>query len=859
MASRGAKRRGICCCLLLCGLLAPRVLVSQERGAVALGEAVLGLGVNTRVLMVGAHPDDEDTDLIAWLSRGRHVKTAYLSLTRGDGGQNLIGNELGEALGVIRTEELLAARRIDGADQYFTRAFDFGYSKDTLDTYAHWPKDSILGDVVRVVRAFRPHVIVAVWSGTSRDGHGHHQVSGLLAREAYDASGDTVRFPARSHGHPWTTSKFYRTARPGPFGGGATTTAGITPAQAGTIGMDVGEYSPLLGRSYAEIAGESRSQHKSQGFGALQRKGPVMDYVRREATRVNAATASGSETSMFDGMDTTWARFRALDGIPRDIAEVRKAYNPFAPHTLVPPLLRLLRRVSAARAPREGDFASSLSELEIRAANALRLATGITVEALVERELHPLSRDVRVLSTVYNRGSQNVRLSEGRVIYDRGGVTGTRPPRTLPPGGVLRDTVVARFDSVTQAWWLRRGRNGAMFNEPASTVAEGAREEFPVVYYSVEIGEHAIGFSQPIVFRYADDIRGELRVAAAGAPAVGVTLDQRVTYAPANVPLDRDVEVRLSSSDTQARTVRVTLSLPSGLVADSATRTIQLERYGVVRTARFRVRGQLPPGDHTISARAESDGQTYALGSQLIDYQHISRQRIYRPAEVQVSAVDLRVPATLSVAYIAGVSDNVAPALSQLGIPVTQIPAEDVARADLSGYSTLVIGPRAYEAHPELAGANSRILDFARRGGTVVVQFGQYEMMQPGIMPYPITINRPHDRVTLEGSPVIVRDSSARELAFPNRITAADFAGWVQERGLYMPRTFDERYRALFAMSDPGQPPNHGAVLIAPLGEGRYIYTTAAFFRQLPAGVPGAARLFVNLLSAGLEQRRATP
>src|SRR5688500_2482270 len=242
--------------------------------------------------MIGAHPDDEDTNLITWLSRGRHVSTAYLSLTRGDGGQNVIGNELGEALGVLRTEELLAARRIDGARQYFTRAYDFGFSKDTIDTYKHWPKDSILGDVVRVVRAFRPHVIVAVFSGTTRDGHGQHQVSGLLAREAYDVAADTVRFPVPTFGRPWTTPKFYRAARGN--------------AQAGTLGVDVGEYSPLLGRSYAEIAGQSLSQHKSQGFGVRQRKGPVMNYVRREATRVNEATPAASERSLFDGIDTTW-------------------------------------------------------------------------------------------------------------------------------------------------------------------------------------------------------------------------------------------------------------------------------------------------------------------------------------------------------------------------------------------------------------------------------------------------------------------------------------------------------------------------------------------------------------------------
>ncbi|HEX6630712.1 MAG TPA: PIG-L family deacetylase, partial [Gemmatimonadaceae bacterium] len=277
---------------------APRSLDAQERGAAALAQAVDGIGQTMRVLMIGAHPDDEDTQLITWLARGQRVETAYLSLTRGDGGQNLIGNELGEALGAIRTEELLAARRVDGGEQFFTRAYDFGFSKTAEETYRHWPKDSVLGDVVRVVRLFRPHVIVAVFSGTPRDGHGHHQVSGQLAREAYDIAGDTTRFPRAAYGVPWTPLKFYRSSR--------------SNAQGSTLGMDVGRYDPVLGRSFSEIAAESRSQHKSQGFGQLERKGPAMSYVRREASRVDAPAEASEERSIFAGIDTTWARFAGV-------------------------------------------------------------------------------------------------------------------------------------------------------------------------------------------------------------------------------------------------------------------------------------------------------------------------------------------------------------------------------------------------------------------------------------------------------------------------------------------------------------------------------------------------------------------
>jgi LmbE family N-acetylglucosaminyl deacetylase len=861
---------------LLAALVAPAA--AQERGAAALGQLVAGLGVNTRVLMIGAHPDDEDTNLITWLQRGRHVETAYLSLTRGDGGQNIIGNELGEALGVIRTEELLAARRIDGARQYFTRAFDFGFSKDTVDTYKHWTRDSILGDVVRVVRAFRPHVIVAVFSGTTRDGHGHHQVSGLLARAAYDVAGDTMAFPVASYGAPWTSPKFYRAARGN--------------QQNGTLGMDVGEYSPLLGRSFGEIAGESRSQHKSQGFGALQRKGPIMNYVRREASRVNEGTAASAERSLFDGIDTSWARFSTarpepgfmkslLDSMVVAFAAVRRAYDPFAPERLRAPLSRAMLFVRSLCPPTAGnpceridrdasgirrtvlnpDLAISAGIARARVQEALRAATGVQLEAR-SFENWALGRETPVITSLYNFGRDTIAVSGGMVSGMRPGVSLTR---YLEPGGVLHDTLSGKVDSIAQPWWLMGGRTHGMFLRPGSAVPANGSASYPMAWYTVDLGGRSIGeevtVGAPVEMPVVDQVRGELRRTAGGVPLVSVTLDHSIQYVPANGPVDRIVQVHVRSGSGDSSTaIRVSLVLPAGLVADSATRVVRLEGWaGGHATVAFRVRGRLAAGQHRVDAKAEVDGRAYSTGYDLIDYDHISRQRVYRPASIRLSVVDVALPSTLRVAYIAGVGDNVAPALSQLGISTNVIAAADVARADLSSYTTVVIGPRAYDAYPTLRAANPRLFDFARKGGTLVVQYGQYEMTEPGATPYPITINRPHDRVTHEDAPVTIDAPGARELTFPNRITAADFNGWVQERGLYMPRTFDPAYRSLLSMSDPNEPANKGALLIAPLGEGLYIYTSLSFFRQLPAGVPGAARLFVNLLSAKLAPPGATP
>jgi LmbE family N-acetylglucosaminyl deacetylase len=855
-------RRGRFSLSLLAALALAAPAAAQERGANALGDAVQFLGVNTRVLVIGAHPDDEDTFLISWLSRGRGVETAYLSLSRGDGGQNLIGNELGEALGVIRTEELLAARRVDGAKQYFTRAFDFGFSKDTIDTYAHWPRDSILGDVIRVVRAFRPHVIVAVFGGTPRDGHGHHQVSGLLARTAYDVAADTARYPVTAYGPGWTPLKFYR--------------ARYFAPETATLRFDAGEYSLLLGRSFAEIAGESRSQHKSQGFGAPQRKGPVIDLLTREATRVNAGVAATSEQSLFDGMDTTWARFRSarvspgaramIDSLPLAFAEARTAFDPLRPEGLLPALGRatgLLSRLASMSHFTDWDLLESLRIAAERARHALQLASGIEVDALAPHEVYPPGTARRVIVSVYNRGRVDATLLHEPVF-----VTRNRPndatrmrdvayddsARALPAGSVLVDTSAAEIVRVDEPWWLRTPRAGALFTQPAATVPAGDVSAGPEAIVRVELRgvSTPLFIATPVQFREIDAVKGEIRRQVVGAPGITVTMDQERQFAPANTEFVRDFTVTIRSVDEAPRDVTVRLTLPAGLRADSASRSARLGGYGATQTVTFRVRGRLGPGMHQVAAVAESGGRQFTRGYQLIDYDHIRRQRIYHDAATTISAVEMRVPATLRVAYVPGVGDNVAPALMQLGIPVTVVPASEVGRADLTPYTTVVIGPRAYEAHPELVAANTQLFDFVRRGGTMVVQYGQYEMTQPGAMPYPITLARPADRVTHEEAPVTIDAPNDRLLQSPNRIGASDFVGWVQERSLYMPRTFDEHYRALLSMNDPTEPPNRGAILATQLGQGTYIYTTLSLFRQLPAGVPGGARIFLNLLSANI-------
>lgn len=824
-------------------------LAGQDHGAVAVGELAHGIGVSSRVLLIGAHPDDEDTQLITWLARGRQVETAYLSLTRGDGGQNLIGNELGEALGAIRTEELLSARRLDGGRQYFTRAYDFGFSKSAAETYQHWPHDSLLDDVVTVIRAFRPHVIVSVFSGTARDGHGHHQVAGLLAREGYDAAGDSTRFPTARFGPAWSPAKFYRGAR-------------FSPATA-TLTFDVGEFSPLRGRSYAELAGESRSQHKSQAFGSLQRKGVVLDYLRLEHARVATPADPKSERSLFDGVDTSWARFRprltreggrSLDSLVRAFADVRRSLDLLSPARILAPLGRvqdLIRRLQ--RGDNDADFSRSLSIAMARADRLTVAASGIGIEAFTEREVYATGDSVPVRVTVYNRGPVPVTFTSPIVIRraDDGPVPAIRPGESsmLAPGDSRQFAVDARTTERSAPWWLREPRDGDLFRPRVDAVSDDARAPAVSVAMSLTAGGATARVIVPVEYRFADPVRGEIVRPCASAPAVSITLAQVAAYLPANRPVERPVRVSLVSSAFEARDVVVSLALPPGLSADSVSRTVSLPPGGS-RDVDFLVRGRVPVGAHTLRALATVGRTVYDSGYVLVSYDHIRPQRLYRAADMLLRAVDVAIPPRTTVAYVPGVGDNVAEPLRQLGLPVTVIDAADLATTDLSRFSTVVVGPRAYEASAALVTHGPALHAFVRNGGTIVAQYGQYEMTQPGLLPYPITLGRPADRVTVEEVPVRILAPESPVLRFPNRITERDFDGWVQERALYMPRAFASEWTPLLGMNDPGEPENRGAILVAPLGRGMYVYTTASFFRQLPAAVPGAARLIVNLIAA---------
>jgi LmbE family N-acetylglucosaminyl deacetylase len=771
---------------------------AQGTGTAAVDERMAQLANPMRVLTVAAHPDDEDTGLITWLARGQHVNTAYLSLTRGDGGQNLIGNELGEALGVIRTEELLAARRIDGAHQYFTRAYDFGFSKTAAETFSHWPKDSLLGDVVTIVRAFKPQVMIAFFSGTPIDGHGQHQVSAILAREAYEsAAEDTLRFPVAKFGAPWRVSKFYRTGRQEP--------------QNATMTINVGEFNTVLGESYAEIAAESRSQHKSQGFGTLKRKGVVKSYLIRVDSRVNAPADPKMERSMFDGLDTTSVH-------PDGLVAVQS----------------VLQRTLA-------------------------------IDAIADRQAVAQGETAAVKMTIYNRLSDTLRVSK------RGYAPGMGLVTILPDSSYSWSSTFS-LAKLTQPWWLAQPRNGDLFTPRITGESEDERalREAPHDSVTIAVGRVppdtvplppgvafriregstplAVTITAPIVYHYADPVRGDVQRPLMVAPGISVTLDRTVEIARAGVAIDRFIGVTLRSALRDTTPVTVRLNLPAGLRADSGSRTATMS-LGSTSRVTFRVRGAIAKGQYTVGATASAAGKDYSTGYVPVEYEHITPRTMYRPATITLNAIDFVLPKNLNVAYVPGVGDNVEPMLEEMGVPVTIVEPDRIPMTNLSRFTTVVVGPRAYQASQILRDNNPYLLEYAKNGGRLVVQYGQYELTRGGLMPYPITMRTPHDRVTDENAPVTILDPAAPVLNFPNRITQQDFAGWVQERALYMPYTMDPHYHAVLAMNDPGEQPNRGAIISTTYGKGTYFYVPLALFRQLPAGVSGGARIFANLLA----------
>jgi LmbE family N-acetylglucosaminyl deacetylase len=840
----------------LCAQQTGTIVVAGDGGATALGAALRRLGTTKRVLMIAAHPDDENTALIAELALGDGADVAYLSLTRGEGGQNLIGPELQEGLGLIRTEELLTARSLDGARQFFTRAYDFGYSKSADETLRHWPRDTILGDVVEIVRRYRPDIIVSVFSGTAADGHGQHQAAGILAREAFHAAADPARFPhhaARGLAPHRARYLFQSLWRPPP-----------DPP----ITIATGELDPLFGRSRYQIAMQSRSRHRSQDMGQAEAPGP-----QRTALRVLAGEHPAGAQSLFAGLDTTLAQHartagaanavvRVLEQYEQQARAIRDGYNPLQPLTTARRLHEahaLLQRVAAtAELPALAPLLQNeLAELE----QAIALASGFVLDVVADTP-QPAEGDTFLLTlTAWNGGAGEPFLHRLEPLLPAGWtatlVEGDAGPLRMAPQQLVRRTfrvTVPAAAPPTEPYFLRSERPGSHYAWDVADEHRGLPFEPRPVRGVAELGAGAtVRLERDAAFVTIDKSIGELREPLLIVPPVAVAVEPRLSVVPAGEPVrTRSYTVTVSSAvDGIHGTLR--LDAPARWRVEPAAVPLTLARRGEVRHATFAVTPPADvPGDAVLRARFETDRGTFDRGYSIIDYPHIRPHALYRDAAIRVAAFPIAIARDLRIGYIEGAGDDGAAALRELGAVVENLDADAIASADLGEYDAIVAGIRAYEVRPDLIAHNERLLEYARRGGTFVVQYNKYELVDDGgFLPYPATMSRPHGRVADETAPVTLLAPQHPLLKWPNRITAADFDGWVQERGLYYLDRFDERYTPLLAMADPGEEALAGALVAARVGDGWYVYTGLALFRQIPEAVPGAWRLLANLVSLG--------
>ncbi len=862
--------------LLLLGLLltlAPSGLRAQmldKTGTVATGLLLRQMSGVKRVLMIGAHPDDEDTGLLTALARGWGVQTAYLALSRGDGGQDLLGPQLWEGLGIIRTGELQAARKLDGGRQFFTRAFDFGFSKTAKETLSKWPEQDLLRDVVWIIRKFRPQIVVTVFTGTPRDGHGQHQAAGIVAREAFKVAGDSTAFPdqLRDGVGVWAPAKLYQLHRRG--GDGSSTE------------VDLGELDPLLGRSYLQLAMQSRSMHRSQDMGMPQPLGPSESGVELLRSRVGS---SSTDRGLFANIDTGVVAIAKLAPVEsrnaveahlaaydRALGRARTGFMATEPTAIAPALADAaaeLLQASGATGDEPGrNLELDLGEKIGLATRAYMAAAGLVLDVRTDDDLVIPGQTLKMSVRLWNGGTTTVAGAKPGVELPDGWkarLTGTGGLDAS--GGVAPNSMATWTYEVTlpddaalsKLYYLRQPRDGDMYRWPDEPDLWGLPRDPPPVRATMDITVERPG-GEPVTLRAhapwqyvgVDKSKGEFHRPVLVVPAVSVKVSPGGMVWPEASHEARTLTVEVRSDAKNGTKGEVRLEAPAGWTVSPERRPYVLKAEDAEQSLSFQVRPSGAPTAGKAVFRAvvkTDDGRSYREGFDLIDYPHIERALLFHDAEADVTVVPVRIRSGLHVGYIMGSGDDGFDAISQLGANVELLGPDRVKDGDFSEFDVIVLGVRAYETRPDLQAANSALLDFARKGGTVVVQYNKYEYPRGGYAPYPIGMTRPEARVTDEHSPVTILHPDAPIFTSPNEITRADFDGWVHERGLYFLSTWDGHYMPMVAMNDPGEAPLKGSLMVAPLGKGVYVYAALAFFRQFPAGVPGAYRLFANLIS----------
>ncbi len=786
------------------------------------------------VMYVAAHPDDENTDLISYFANDVHAQTAYFSMTRGDGGQNLIGSELRELLGVIRTQELIQARRIDGGLQYFSRANDFGFSKNPHETFEFWDKEQVMRDLVYRIRDFQPDIIINRFDHrTPGTTHGHHTASAILGVEAFDLASDAHAFPEQLETvSVWQPKKLFFNDSWFFYGN---TEAFEKADQSDKFGIDIGTFYSSLGLSNGEIAAQSRSSHSSQGFGTSGRRGSSMEYLE-------PIFGEMPKENIFEGIDTSWNRLEDGAPIAKVLKEVENEYDFRNPSASLPKLLEAYKLIQDLKD-------SHWREIKTKEIKDIILASvGLYLEAIAESSTAIAGEEVTIALEAINRSSFPIRIEAISINGKESNIQ-----TSLDNNQAWKENMTLQIPSdepPTNAYWLDKEASLGMYHVGEKELI-GLPETPPAftAIFHLNIDGVTLPIEKPIVYKYTDLAKGELYEPFVVMPMASVAIEEKVqVFGDSN---SKTIRVKVKSfTENEKATLR--LDAPDNWKITPKSQDVELMRKGSTQYFYFTIYPPKATSEVMVIPQLKIGNKILDREVHELSYSHIPKQRVLLPGKSKLVHIDIDKKGD-KVGYIQGAGDEVGDYLKQIGYQVEEIAPEDIQLESIQQYDAIVLGIRAFNVLPELNFKNEILFEYVKNGGNVLVQYNvsRGQLITEDIAPYPLELST--DRVTDENSKVEFINANHPVLNYPNKITQKDFEGWVQERGLYFPKSWNKAFEPLLRMHDHGDSPLEGSILVAKYGKGHYVYTGLSFFRELPAGVPGAYRLFANLLSIGKE------
>jgi LmbE family N-acetylglucosaminyl deacetylase len=771
------------------------------------------------VLYVAAHPDDENTAVLTYMSKGKLTRTAYLSLTRGDGGQNLLGNENGDLLGVIRTQELLSARKIDGAEQFFTRAIDFGYSKTAKETLRNWDKELLLKDIVKVIREFKPDVIITRFSKT-QGGHGHHLTSAILAEEAFYAAADPNKFPEQLDNlEPWQAKRLYwNTWQPSDK----------------AVTIDIGEYNSIIGKSYNELAAYARSMHKSQGFGVSPNRGTQLvhfDYIAGDSAKID----------LFEGVDITWNKVIGGNIIEVDINNIIEKFEPDNPEKIIPMLLNLYSKIAKI----DNVHWRNIKSNEIK--ELIKMCSGLWMESILPKAELVAGENVPLESTIINRSNYPIKLVDVKTNFQNNAESMNEMLFYNKPITIEQIINIDDNYNYTQPFWLADEHDGNHFTiTNINKVTDADNKPEIISTFTINIDRINLSYEIPTYYKWTDAVKGELKRPVVIIPKLSLSVDKE-NYIFVNGK-KHQIKVTLETKVDSAEG-KLFVDLPQGWNVDIDNYNFDLSEKGDRKEFIFTISPEQNARTLEVKFWAVIDGKTFNDEIVQIDYPHIKHQTVLKPVKADLVKLDIKIEPK-RIGYIMGSGDDIPSSLSQLGYEIDHLSDEDLERKDLKEYDVIICGIRAFNTRPELERQQKRLIEFVENGGTWIVQHNtRFGINVDQIGPFPFS-TKGRDRISEEDAKLEILVPEHPIFNYPNKITEKDFDNWVQERGLYFAESWEGKLYPLLAGSDEGETSKLGGLLIAEYGKGVFIFTAYSWFRQLPAGVPGAYRLFVNMISA---------